>query len=62
MNRSRAYVENLFNTRHSIRQFGEDKVKIEDIKKAIELAQRAPSACNRQAVRVSYQYILIFLY
>lgn len=45
-------VELLFNTRHSIREFSDKKVSDEDLEKAISLAQRCPSACNRQAVRV----------
>ena len=53
-------IEKLFATRHSVREFS-GKVPLEDVKKAIELAGRAPSACNRQAVRVymidSRQYL-----
>lgn len=45
-------IEKLFNTRHSIREFSEEHVPDELLKKAIEMAQRSPSACNRQAVRV----------
>lgn len=45
-------VENLFNTRHSIRDFSGEKISDELIKKAIMLAQRCPSACNRQAFKV----------
>lgn len=45
-------VENLFNTRHSIREFSGEPVDDDTIRKAVKLAQRAPSACNRQAVRV----------
>ena len=45
-------VESLFNTRHSIREFSGEAVPEELLSKAIALAQRAPSACNRQAVRV----------
>lgn len=48
-------IEYFFNTRHSVRDFEDSEVDIENIKKAIKLAQRAPSACNRQGVRV---YIL----
>ena len=44
-------IEKLFKTRHSIRQFKKEPVDKELIRKAIELAQSAPSACNRQAVR-----------
>ena len=45
-------IEKLFETRHSIREFDKTHVSIEKIKKAVALAQCAPSACNRQAVRV----------
>lgn len=45
-------VKLLFNTRHSIREFSGDEVPEETILEAIKLAQRSPSACNRQAVRV----------
>ena len=45
-------VERFFKTRHSIRQFEKTPVSDELICKAVELAQTAPSACNRQAVRV----------
>ena len=44
--------ERLFNTRHSIRNFSEEEVDHEILLKSIHLAQRAPSACNRQGVRV----------
>lgn len=44
-------IERFFKTRHSIRQFSKTKVDIKVLKKAIALAQTAPSACNRQAVR-----------
>ena len=47
-----AEIERFFNTRHSIREFSGDPVPKETVLRAIELAQRAPSACNRQAVRV----------
>ena len=46
------HIENLFNTRHSIRDFSGEKISDDLIKKAIELAQRCPSACNRQAFKV----------
>lgn len=45
-------IEKLFYTRHSIRAFSGETVDDETIQKAIKLAQRCPSACNRQAVRV----------
>lgn len=45
-------IEKFFKTRHSVRQFTKDKIDLKVLKKSIELAQTAPSACNRQAVRV----------
>lgn len=44
-------IENFFNSRHSVREFDDSDVLDEDIFKALKLAQRAPSACNRQGVR-----------
>ena len=45
-------VENLFDNRHSSRSFFDKEIDREELKKAIQLANRYPSACNRQAVRV----------
>ena len=45
-------VENLFTTRHSIRDFSGEAVDEKDLEKAIRLAQSCPSACNRQCSRV----------
>lgn len=45
-------LERLFATRHSIRDFDECAIDMQKLNRALELAQRAPSACNRQAVRV----------
>ena len=44
-------IEHFFDTRHSIRDFDESEVDGENLKRALELAQKAPSACNRQGVR-----------
>ena len=44
-------INHFFNTRHSIRDFAQKPIDEELIRKAIELAQTAPSACNRQAYR-----------
>lgn len=44
-------IERFFNTRHSIRDFERTPVDEESLKKALVLAQRAPSACNRQGYR-----------
>lgn len=52
------HSEDVFNTfndiainRHSIRDFSDEPVDSDVILKAISVAQRAPSACNRQAVK-----------
>lgn len=52
MNFDTPEIERFFNTRHSVRDFDKTEVNINDLKKAVELAQRAPSACNRQGVRI----------
>ena len=44
------YDEVMYN-RHSIRHFSSSPVDIDEIKKAIQLAQHTPSACNRQGWR-----------
>lgn len=41
-------VEELFNTRHSCRDYEDKLVSKDDINSAIELALKCPSACNRQ--------------
>jgi hypothetical protein len=37
-------------SRHSLRNYRNEKLKIEDIKEAIEMAKYSPSACNRQYI------------
>lgn len=50
---AKAAFEQFAWSRHSVRNFAtEEGVAIEDIKKAIALAQSAPSACNKQPSRV----------
>ena len=44
-------IENLFNKRHSIREFSHLPVDHSKLKKAIQLATCCPSACNRQGYR-----------
>ena len=48
-------IEKLFNSRHSIRDFANTEVPLEKIYKAVELANRCPSACNRQP---SHTYLI----
>lgn len=40
------------NSRHSVRNFSDEKISEDNLKTVIELAQTAPSACNRQSVRI----------
>lgn len=35
-------------SRHSVREFSEEPVSLDEVKLALELAQKTPSACNRQ--------------
>lgn len=44
--------ENIFYSRHSIREFSDEPVSTEKLKKAVELAWRAPNSCNRQATEI----------
>lgn len=44
----------FFCSRHSVRQFTDKKVSLVDIQKAVALAMHAPSACNRQSVKVYF--------
>lgn len=44
----------FFNSRHSVRQFAPRSVKQSDIEKAVQLAMKAPTACNRQACKVYF--------
>ena len=44
-------IEEFFETRHSIRDFSNKPVDKEKLVSALRLAQKAPSACNRQGVR-----------
>ena len=51
-NKKKESFPEFFNSRHSMRQFSEEPIDIDMIKKAVRLAQKAPSACNRQACKV----------
>ena len=42
----------LLSNRHSCREFSDEPIDLEKLKKAIDLANRAPSSCNRQATDV----------
>ena len=45
-------IEKFIYTRHSVREFSGESVTDAEIQKAVALAQRSPSACNRQGFRV----------
>lgn len=49
-----AEVEKLFLTRHSTREFADTPIDKDALEKAIALAMRCPSACNRQPYRIYY--------
>lgn len=51
MNFDTEAIEEFFRTRHSIRDFDSEPVDEAALRKALSLAQTAPSACNRQGVR-----------
>ncbi len=48
-------LEEFFDSRHSIRQFSDEPVPRDMVSKAVEMARRSPSVCNRQSWKV-YAY------
>lgn len=44
----------FFHSRHSIRQFSDECIDYDKLRKAVQLAQKAPTACNRQACKVYF--------
>lgn len=45
---------NFFSSRHSIREFSNEPVDSEKVIKALNIARKYPSVCNRQAVRTYF--------
>jgi len=45
-------IDRLFNNRHSVREFAGTPIDEANLKNAIEMAMRCPSACNRQCYRL----------
>lgn len=45
-------LERFFRSRVSVRDFSDEPVDLRQIERAVRMAQRSPSACNRQAGRV----------
>lgn len=50
-NAAKTFVE-LSESRHSLREFSDEPVNAEDIERAVDIAMRTPSVCNRQPTRV----------
>jgi nitroreductase len=50
--RAKVNLESFFHSRHSIRHFANAPVDDDEICRAVELASRSPSVCNRQTARV----------
>ena len=50
----RGSFPDFFMSRHSVRQYSERTIDVEDIEKAVKLAMKAPSACNRQSCKVYF--------
>lgn len=46
--------EKFISTRHSIRNFSKRKLSDKDIEKAIRIASKSPTACNRQMCNIYY--------
>ena len=47
-----ADFERLAQLRHSVREFGPEPIPDDALRRAVQIAQRTPSVCNRQAWRV----------
>lgn len=54
--KSQSSFEEFAKSRHSVRDFSGDSVSEEKLREALALAQQAPSACNRQSVRIYAVY------
>jgi nitroreductase len=49
---ARIDLSGFFSSRHSIRQFSSEQVPLDLIARAVRMAQKTPSVCNRQSARV----------
>lgn len=54
INDSQIDYDKFLSSRHSVRSFKKDKLKIDDIEKAVNMAMKSPSACNRQMCKIYY--------
>lgn len=52
LNYSESTFENFALSRFSVRDFSKDEIDINIIKRAVKIAQKSPSVCNRQTSRV----------
>lgn len=46
--------DKFLSSRRSIRNFSDEKLSVEDIKKAVNMAIKTPTACNRQMCKIYY--------
>jgi nitroreductase len=53
-NHSQSPFKDFSNSRHSLRHFTTEIVKLNNVEDVISLARNAPSVCNRQGFRVTY--------
>ncbi len=51
--KEKGFVE-FFNSRYSTRHFVKEPVNVDDIRRAVSVAQKTPSVCNRQPWRVHF--------
>lgn len=54
LNKMNGSFPEFFESRHSIRQFSDIAVNETDIRNAVQLAMKAPSACNRQSCKAYF--------
>ncbi len=47
-------LESILSSRHSVRHYSKDEITAEELKEVVSLANMAPSACNRQPVKLFY--------
>ena len=52
LKRAKLDLSDFFNSRASVRQYSDQPVDLKYVEKAVDLARRTPSCCNRQSGRV----------
>lgn len=51
---SKIDYDKFISSRHSVRNFSNEKIREKDVEKAVKIAIKSPSACNRQMCKVYY--------